>query len=65
MVVDVDLEGFLKGKLFKKIGLKISDICELFFEDVKVFKENILGEEGKGFIYMMIELLREWLIIVL
>ena len=65
LVVDADAEGFSKGKPFKKIGLKTSDTCELFFEDVKVPKENLLGEEGKGFIYMMTELPRERLTIAL
>ncbi|MEZ5043977.1 MAG: acyl-CoA dehydrogenase family protein [Saprospiraceae bacterium] len=65
LVVDAALEGFSKGKPFKKIGLKTSDTCELFFEDVKVPKANLLGEEGKGFIYMMTELPRERLTIAL
>ena len=65
LVVDASLEGFSKGKPFKKIGLKESDTCELFFEDVKVPKENLIGEEGKGFIYMMKELPRERMTIAL
>jgi len=65
LVVDANLEGFSKGKPFKKIGLKESDTCELFFEDVKVPKENLIGEEGKGFIYMMKELPRERMTIAL
>lgn len=59
LIVDANLDGFTKGKPFKKLGLKSSDTCELFFEDVKVPKENLLGEEGKGFVYMMVELPRE------
>jgi acyl-CoA dehydrogenase len=65
LVVDANLEGFTKGKPFKKLGLKSSDTCELFFEDVKVPKEALLGEEGKGFIYMMTELPRERLTIAI
>jgi acyl-CoA dehydrogenase len=65
LVVDANLEGFSKGNPFKKIGLKASDTCELFFEDVKVPKENLLGEEGKGFIYMMQELPRERLTVAI
>lgn len=65
LVVDADLEGFTKGKPFKKLGLKSSDTCELFFEDVKVPKNRLLGEEGKGFIYMMMELPRERLTIAI
>ncbi|MEM6801515.1 MAG: acyl-CoA dehydrogenase family protein [Bacteroidota bacterium] len=59
IIVEEGMEGFSKGKPFKKLGLKESDTCELFFEDVKVPKENLLGIEGKGFIHMMTELPRE------
>ena len=63
--MDADLKGFSKGKPFKKLGLKESDTCELFFEDVKVPKDHIIGEEGMGFIYMMQELPRERLTIAI
>lgn len=59
IIVDANTPGFTKGQPFDKIGLKSSDTCELFFEDVVVPKENLLGEEGMGFIYMMTELPRE------
>lgn len=59
VLVDKDTPGFTHGKPFDKIGLKASDTCELFFEDVKVPKSNLLGEEGMGFKYMMTELARE------
>lgn len=65
IIIDADLEGFTKGKPFKKLGLKTSDTCELFFDNVKVPKENLIGEEGKGFIYMMQELPRERLTIAI
>ena len=65
LVVDANLDGFTKGKPFKKLGLKSSGTCELFFEDVKVPKEALLGEEGKGFVYMMNELPRERLTIAI
>ncbi len=65
IVVDADLEGFTKGTPLKKLGLKSSDTCELFFEDVKIPKEALLGEEGKGFVYMMNELPRERLTIAI
>ncbi len=65
LVVDADSPGFSKGKPFVKLGLKTSDTCELFFEDVKVPKENLLGEEGRGFIHMMTELPRERMTIAL
>ncbi len=52
-------DGFTKGKPFKKLGLKAQDTCEFFFDNVKVPKENLLGEEGIGFIYLMNQLPRE------
>lgn len=65
LLVDANLEGFTKGTPFKKLGLKTSDTCELFFEDVKVPKNRLLGAEGAGFIMMMTELPRERLTIAL
>jgi acyl-CoA dehydrogenase len=65
LLVDANLPGFSKGKPFKKLGLKTSDTCELFFEDVKVPKNRLLGTEGTGFIMMMTELPRERLTIAL
>ncbi|MEM9723197.1 MAG: acyl-CoA dehydrogenase family protein, partial [Bacteroidota bacterium] len=65
IVVDANTPGFTKGKPFTKLGLKASDTCELFFEDVKVPKENLLGQEGWGFIMMMQELPRERLTIAI
>lgn len=52
MVIDLDAEGVTKSKL-DKIGIRSSDTAELAFNGVKVPKENLLGEEGKGFYYMM------------
>ncbi|MEZ4935135.1 MAG: acyl-CoA dehydrogenase family protein [Saprospiraceae bacterium] len=63
LLVDASAEGFTKGQPLKKIGLKESDTCELFFDNVKVPKENLIGEEGMGFKYMMMELPRERLIV--
>jgi acyl-CoA dehydrogenase len=57
------MKGFTKGKPFHKVGLHAQDTCELFFEDVKVPKENLLGETGRGFAYMMIELAQERLLV--
>lgn len=59
LLIDEDLEGFTKGQPFDKIGIKYQDTCELFFEDVKVPKSKLLGEEGMGFKYMMADLPRE------
>lgn len=64
-VVDKDMAGFSKGVPFEKVGLHAQDTCELFFEDVKVPKENLLGKEGEGFKYLMTELAQERLIVAL
>ncbi|HEY0939761.1 MAG TPA: acyl-CoA dehydrogenase family protein [Steroidobacter sp.] len=55
-VVDTSMPGFSKGKRLKKIGLKAQDTGELFFDNVKVPRENLLGEANKGFVYLMQEL---------
>ena len=59
LLVDADLPGFSKGKNLNKLGLKAQDTSELFFQDVRVPKENLLGEEGRGFIYLMQDLPQE------
>ena len=59
LIMESAYEGFEKGIPFKKIGMKAQDTCELFFDNVKVPKENLLGKEGEGFKIMMTELARE------
>ncbi|MDP9920481.1 acyl-CoA dehydrogenase [Variovorax boronicumulans] len=56
LVVDTTLPGVKKGAPLKKIGLKAQDTGELFFEDVLVPVDHLLGEEGRGFAYLMQEL---------
>lgn len=65
LIVDKDMPGFSKGKPFEKVGLHAQDTCELFFEDVVVPKENLLGKEGEGFKYLMTELAQERLVVSL
>ena len=65
LIMDVKSEGFAKGNPLKKIGMKSQDTAELFFDNVKVPKENLLGEEGKGFYIMMSELARERLTVAI
>lgn len=65
IVMDRSMEGFTRGVPFEKVGLHAQDTCELFFEDVKVPKENLLGEEGEGFKYLMTELAQERLVVAL
>ncbi len=52
-VVPADTPGFKVGKKLDKIGMYSSDTAELFFDNMKIPKENLIGEEGKGFIYQM------------
>jgi acyl-CoA dehydrogenase len=61
-IVERGMEGFERGRNLKKMGLKAQDTAELFFNDVKVPKENVLGEAGKGFIYLMEGLAEERLL---
>lgn len=65
LVMDSASEGFKKGVPHKKIGLKAQDTCDLFFDNVQVPKENLLGEEGRGFKILMTELARERLVVAI
>jgi long-chain-acyl-CoA dehydrogenase len=58
-LVDASLPGFDKGKKIEKIGQHASDTAELFFQDVRLPAESLLGEVNKGFVIMMTELPRE------
>ena len=49
----MDTPGVVRGKRIEKIGMQSSDTAQLFFEDVRVPKKNIIGQEGKGFVYQM------------
>ncbi len=53
------MEGFKRGKKLKKMGLYAQDTAELTFEGCKVPVENLLGEESRGFYYMMEHLQQE------
>jgi acyl-CoA dehydrogenase len=57
-------QGFRRGRKLNKLGLDAADTSELFFEDVKLPPENLLGaEEGQGFAQLMKDLPRERLIV--
>lgn len=62
-VVEGDMKGFKRGKNLEKMGLKAQDTAELFFDNVIIPKENILGEPGRGFYYLMEGLAEERLIV--
>jgi alkylation response protein AidB-like acyl-CoA dehydrogenase len=63
LVVERGMAGFERGRNLDKIGLHAQDTAELSFTDVRVPKENLLGEEGQGFVYLMMNLPQERLII--
>lgn len=62
MIVDLDLPGVTVSKKLDKLGMRSSDTALLTFEDVEVPEENLLGNEGKGFLEIMWELQGERLI---
>src|SRR6188768_3474878 len=65
MVVEAEgATGFRRGRKLKKLGLDSADTSELFFEDLRLPPENLLGsEEGQGFAQLMNDLPRERLIV--
>ncbi len=56
LLVDRGMDGFEKGRRLKKVGMKAQDTAELFFDQVKVPKSQLLGHLNQGFIYLMEEL---------
>jgi acyl-CoA dehydrogenase len=62
IIVETDRAGFRRGRNLKKIGVKGQDTSELFFDDVRVPCDNILGQEGRGFSMLMQKLARERLV---
>ncbi len=64
-VVEAGTQGFEKGRNLEKIGRHASDVSELWFENCRVDKSNLLGEEGRGFYYLMENLQEERLVTTL
>lgn len=65
VLVEREREGFERGRNLEKVGYKAQDTSELFFNDVRVPKTNLLGVEGKGFYQLMQQLAQERLVIAL
>ena len=59
LVIPANLPGVSRGAPLRKIGLHIQEAVEVFFDDVRVPVENLLGEEGKGFTYLTSNLPQE------
>ena len=65
IAIEADTPGFVKARQLEKMGQHIGDTGELFFEDCRVPRANLVGEAGLGFRYMMQNLQRERLMIAL
>lgn len=61
-VVERGMPGFERGRMLEKMGNKAQDTAELFFENVVIPRENVLGDPKKGFHYLMQGLAEERLI---
>jgi alkylation response protein AidB-like acyl-CoA dehydrogenase len=59
LVVERDMPGFERGRNLNKVGMKAQDTAELFFTNVRVPGNNLLGEENRGFIHLMENLPQE------
>ena len=64
-VVERGMAGFERGRNLDKIGLHAQDTAELFFSDVRVPAENLLGRQGGGFLHLVHNLPQERLVIAL
>ncbi|MGE7930917.1 acyl-CoA dehydrogenase family protein [Viridibacillus arvi] len=65
IVVEEGMPGFTKGRKLDKVGLHAQDTAELYFEDCRVPVSNLLGEEGRGFSYLMEKLQQERLVVAI
>jgi acyl-CoA dehydrogenase len=63
VMIEEGMKGFERGRNLDKIGLKAQDTSELYFNDVIVPKENLLGKQGQGFRYLMQKLAQERLVL--
>ena len=59
LVITADMPGFARGKIFDKVGCHSQGTSELFFQDVEVPIQNLIGEENRGWVYMMEKLQTE------
>ncbi|WP_066174213.1 acyl-CoA dehydrogenase family protein [Bacillus marinisedimentorum] len=65
IAIERDTPGFSRGRKLEKVGLHAQDTAELIFEDAEVPTENLIGEEGKGFYYLMEKLQQERLVVAI
>ena len=62
LLIERGMKGFSRGRKLNKVGMHSQDTAELIFEDVRVPASNLIGEEGKGFLYLMDKLQQERLL---
>lgn len=65
LMVEEGMPGFTKGRKLDKVGLHAQDTSELYFEDCVVPVANLIGEENKGFTYLMEKLQQERLVVAM
>lgn len=65
LVIESHRKGFKRGRSLEKIGLHAQDTSEIFFDNVRVPAENLLGAEGSGFKYLMQNLQQERLLLAI
>jgi acyl-CoA dehydrogenase len=65
LIIEEGMPGFTRGRKLNKVGMHAQDTAELFFEDCLVPIENLIGDEGKGFTYLMEKLQQERLMVAI
>ena len=65
LMIEEGTPGFSKGRKLDKVGMHSQDTAELYFEDCRVPAENLIGDEGKGFKYLMQKLQQERLVVAI
>jgi len=65
LMIEEGTPGFTRGRKLNKVGMHAQDTAELFFEDCLVPVDNLIGEEGKGFTYLMEKLQQERLMVAI
>jgi acyl-CoA dehydrogenase len=65
LMIEEGMKGFTRGRKLNKVGMHAQDTAELYFEDCRVPAANVIGEEGKGFAYLMEKLQQERLIVAI
>lgn len=65
LIIEEGILGFSRGRKLNKVGMHAQDTAELFFEDCLVPIENLIGDEGKGFTYLMEKLQQERLMVAI